>query len=334
MLPIASKILSKINRHLSFSGCRQLQLRRPLVSVPSQALLGGVVLLLSAGLASAQVLEPRRWSHLPVGSSFTGFAYSYTDFDIAFDPSLEIEDATAEVHTLTFNYLHVIDVFGKSGRIDLLVQHSNGRWEGLLQGEPASTERNGFNDPRLRVAVNLLGSPAQRGSEFQPIANNTILGMALDVTAPLGEYKDDKLINLGANRWSFRPQVGVVHNRGKWAGELTASAFIYTDNDDFSEELKREQDTLYALQGHIIYTHRPGLWASLSGAYGGGAKSTIDGVNKDDDTEKSIIALSIGLPITRKQGLKLAYLRGKSYEDTGDDFDRYIIAYSKMWGGP
>jgi hypothetical protein len=74
------------------------------------------------------------WRRLPVGSSFTGFGYSYTDFDIAFDPSLEIEDATAEVHTLAFNYLHVIDVFGKSGRIDLLVQHSNGRWEGLLQG--------------------------------------------------------------------------------------------------------------------------------------------------------------------------------------------------------
>ena len=184
-----------------------MQVCRSLVSVRAHALLCALMLFLSAGLATAQVLEPRRWSHLPVASSFTGFGYSYTDFDIAFDPSLEIENATAEVHTLVFNYLHVIDVFGKSGRIDLLVQHSNGRWEGLLQGEPASTERNGFNDPRLRVAVNLLGSPAQRGSQFQPIANNTILGVALDVTAPLGEYKNDKLINLGTNRWSFRPQL-------------------------------------------------------------------------------------------------------------------------------
>ena len=29
-----------------------------------------------------------------------------------------------------------------------------------------------------------------------------------------GEYLDDKLINLGANRFAIRPQSGVVHTRG------------------------------------------------------------------------------------------------------------------------
>ena len=86
----------------------------------------------------------------------------------------------------------------------------------------------------------------------------TILGVALEVTVPVGEYHEEKLINLGTNRWTFRPQIGVVHSWGKWAAELTGSAFFFTDNDDFYQNTAREQDPLLALQGHLIYTFRAG----------------------------------------------------------------------------
>jgi hypothetical protein len=292
-----------------------------------------ILWLAASASAAAQELEPRRWSHLPVGANFAGLGYAYTDADILFDPALEIEDATAEIHTLVFNYVRVLDVFGKTGRVELLARHSNGRWEGLLEGEPASTERNGFRDPRLRFAVNLLGSPAQRGEEFRQFKVATIVGAALDVTAPLGEYRDERLINLGTNRWSFRPQLGVVHNRGKWAGEVTTSAFFYTDNDDFRGEATREQDPLYAIQAHLIYTYRPGWWASISGAYGTGARSTINGTQANDKTQKSLVAASFGFSINASQGFKLAYVRGDTHSDTGDDFDQFVFAYSMMWGG-
>jgi hypothetical protein len=293
----------------------------------------GAALLLLSEVCSAQALEPRRWSHLPVGANFLGVAYSYTDTEILFDPALQIEDASAEVHTTVLAYAHVLDFFGKTGRIDVTVPYSNGRWQGLLEGEPASTRRSGFNDPRMRFAVNLYGSPAQRGAEFRNYKVNTIVGAAVEVTAPLGEYQSDKLINLGQNRWVVRPQLGVISNWGKWATELTGSIWFYSDNDELDVDKTREQDPLYSLQTHLIYTFSPGLWLSGSLAYGTGAKSRVDGVPADDRTEKALWALSLGLPINSRNGIKLAYVGGSTKVDRGDDYARVLLAYSVMWGG-
>jgi hypothetical protein len=294
---------------------------------------GVVCLLLLARIAVAQELEPRRWAHLPVGVNFVGAGYAYNDADIFFNPALQLEDVTSEVHTALVSYVRVLDVFGKTGRFDVLLPYSIGRWEGLLEGQPASTRRSGFKDPKFRFAVNLLGSPAQSRVEFGQFKAGTIVGAALEVTVPVGNYREDRLINLGGNRWSFRPQIGVVHNWNKWAAEITASAWFYTDNDEFSIDQRWEKDPLFAVQSHLIYTFHPGLWASLSGAYGGGARSTIDGVEIQDKTEKFLWAASFGFPINARQGFKIVYMRGDTKVNTGNDYDRFILAYSMMWGG-
>ncbi len=295
--------------------------------------IGVVCLLISVQLAVAQQLEPRRWTHLPVGVNFAAVGYAYTESDIFFDPALKIENATSEVHTGAFSYLRALDVFGKSGRIDVTIPYSTGRWAGLLEGQPASTRRRGFNDPRMRFAVNLLGSPAQRGAEFRQFEVNTIVGVAMEITVPLGEYQKENLINLGGNRWIFRPQIGVVHNWAKWAAEVTGSAWFYTDNDEFAGDKTREQDPLLALQSHLIYTFRPGLWASLSAAYGAArAQKSMASRLTIMSGKRSGRPVS-GFPIDRRQGIKIAYMRGQTTERSGDDYDRIILAYSTMWGG-
>ena len=129
----------------------------------------------------------------------------------------------------------------------------------------------------------------------------------------------------------IRPQFGVTHTRGKWVYELTGSVFLFTDNDDFFNDTELENDPLYALQGHLIYTFRPGLWTSLSTAYGTGSDPTISGVPKDVVSRKWLTALSIGLPISRRQGLQLTYLRTRTQEDTGSDTDTLILSYSQMF---
>jgi hypothetical protein len=289
--------------------------------------------LLFAQSVVAQEVEPRRWSHLPVGVNFAGVGYAYSDVDIFFNPALQLENVNGEIHTTVVSYVRGLNVFGKTGRIDFLVPYSVGRWDGLQAGVPASTRRSGFNDPKVRFAVNLIGPPAQRGADFRPFNAGTILGVALEVFVPIGEYYEDRLINLGKNRWTFRPQIGVVHSWNKWAAELTGSVFFYTDNDDFFDDTERKQDPLPALQGHLIYTFRPGLWASLSAAYGAGAESTIDGVEVGDEIGRYLLAASFGYPINRRQGIKFTYLLGRTTEDNGNDADRVLLAYSVMWGG-
>ena len=299
----------------------------------TQALAMLVVLAACHGV-QAQELEPRRWSHLPVGINFAAVAYAYTDGNIFLDPAIVVEDAQAEIHSLGLGYIRTFGLFGKSARVDVVAPFSNGYWEGQIDGEFASTRRQGFGDPRVRLAINFFGSPAQTPAEFAGYKTNTVAGAALEVTVPIGEYFKDRLVNLGSNRWVFRPMVGVVHTRGKWDFEATASAWYYGDNDDYQAPGRMlEQDALYAVQLHLIHTFRPGLWASVSGAYGTGARAIVAGVRNPYDQANVLWALSVGFPIDRRQGIKLTYQIGRKTETIGVDYERVIVAYSLMWGG-
>jgi len=78
-----------------------------------------------------QELEPRRWSHLPIGTKFIGLGTLYTFGDINFDPALLIEDTDMKSVGIAAGYIRSFDGFGKSMRIDLTLPYVQGRWEGL-----------------------------------------------------------------------------------------------------------------------------------------------------------------------------------------------------------
>jgi hypothetical protein len=177
-------------------------------------------LLPLAGPLAAEDIEPRRWTPLPVGTTVVGAGAVLSEGDVAFDPVLKVEDATVKATTTLVSVVHAFSLLGKTARFDVRLPHQHARWEGLLDGEPRTVDRRGLADPRLRLSVNLLGSPALRGKAFgayradHPIS--TVVGAALAVTLPLGEYQKDKLLNLGQNRFAVQPQLGVVHTRGPW----------------------------------------------------------------------------------------------------------------------
>ena len=190
-------------------------------------------------------------------------------------------------------------------------------------------------DSILRFAVNLYGAPPLEGKEYAAYRAaadvETIVGAALVVQLPTGHYKDEKLINLGTNRFTFRPQIGVVHNRGNWSMEVTGAAWIYTDNDDFFDGNKLEQDPLYTVQGHLAHTFRPGVWTDAAVGYGYGGQSTVSGVEKDDRKGNLVWALSLGYPITRRLGVNLTYIGTRTQESVGVDSDTIAVNLSIHW---
>ena len=285
--------------------------------------------------SQAQELEPRRWSHLPTGTHVAGAGYAYTSGDIVFNPVLRIEDAEADLHTFAAKYIQTFELLGKSVRFDLTQSYHSGRWEGLLDGVPASTERNGLSDTVVRFSVPLVGAPLLRGKDFAAYRaarqSETIVGMGLAVQLPTGLYYSDKLINLGSNRYTFRPQLGVVHNRGKWSTELTGAIWLFTDNDDFFDGNRLENDPLYTIQGHVVYTSRPGLWLAGGAGYGYGAESTLNGVQKGDRRESLVLGGSLGYPLTRRLGAKVGYLCSRTQTSLGADTDTVVGAMSFLW---
>lgn len=293
-------------------------------------------LILAVVPCFSQDIEPRRWSHLPIGANFAGAAYAYTKGDIFFNPVMRIEDGEFDLQSTGLKYIHAFDLFGKSARIDLTETYQNGKWNGLVDGVSTSVERDGWSDGTLRLAVNLYGAPPLAGNEFLEYRTaafdcETIVGSGMLIQFPTGEYYSDKLINLGSNRYTFTPQLGVVHNRGKLSMELSTSASFYTDNDDYSNGKRHEEDVYLIGQGHLIYTFMPGLWLGGSFGYGYGGESKINRVSTDVLKGNIGWGLSVGIPVNRSLGFKLAYVGTRTDQDTGSDTDTLTIGCSLQW---
>ena len=282
-----------------------------------------------------QDIEPRRWSHFPIEGNFAGAGYAYTTGEIGFDPALMLEDVEFDLHTVAVKYIHSFEMLGKSARVDLAQLYQSGNWTGLVNGVPASVDRNGLADTAVRFAVNLYGAPPLAGKEFAEYRasadHETIVGMGLVLQLPTGQYYDDKLINLGGNRFTFRPQVGIIHNWGKWSAELTAAGLIFTDNNDFFNGKKLEQDPAYGVDGHLIYTFRPGLWLAGSVGYLGGGVTTVNGVSSDNSQNNLGWGISLGLPINRAVGVKFGYVGTRTQVGTGLDSDTFATALTVAW---
>jgi hypothetical protein len=282
------------------------------------------LLLLPPGQVLAQDLEPRRWTPLPPGINVVGSGIAVTTGDVLFDPALQIEDAKVNAETVGASYVRSFSLAGKLARFDLTVPWQHAKWTGLLQGQPASVTRVGFSDPVVRLSMILAGA-----SPDPTASSSTVVGAAIAVTVPVGEYFEDKLLNLGQNRYVIRPQFGVVHTRGQWSYELTGSVFFFTDNDEFFGGSKREQDPLYAIQGHVIHSFKkPGYWAALSAGYGLDGQSIINGNPANDERRVFISALSLGMPLGNRQGLKFAYIRNRTNASNGSDTDSLVVAWS------
>jgi len=287
---------------------------------------------LACGLdAAAQDMEPRRWTHLPVGTNIAGAGYTFTSGELNFDPALRIEDARVEMHSILGSYNRYFGVGDFTGRLDVQIPYQRGTWDGLLNGVPTTVRRDGLADPRIRLSMNFYGAPPLEPEEFRDYLRDnevrTMAGVALAVRVPLGQYNNDKLINLGENRYSFQPQVGIVHTIGPWSFEATASLFAYTDNHNFFGGHTYEQDALYAIQLHVVRLF-DGWWLSAGSAYGRGGTTSIDGMDNDDRRSNLLYGVSGGLSLAANQSLNLLYIRQDALANTGPDLHNLIVTWA------
>jgi hypothetical protein len=289
------------------------------------------VALLSTS-AAAQELEPRALVNAPIGVNFLLVGVGYAYGDLLLEPSLPLDNGKARLGTLGLGYLRSIDFIGMAGKVSFVIPTATGTWKATIADNDTSTSRTGFGDPVLKLSVNFIGSPALTMTEFRDYRQSMVVGASIAVTAPVGQYYADRLINLGTNRWSFSPRVGASQVAGRWLLEGYASATFYSTNDDFYGGKTLEQDPFYDVQAHAIYTIRGAdMWVAGSVGYGSGGRSTIDGVPKSR-IENIRISGVLRVPIARGHALKLAYISGLKTA-LGTDFDTFQLAYQYAWGG-
>ena len=278
----------------------------------------------------SQELEPRALTNIPVGMNFAVAGYAYSQGNLLFDPALPLEDAEAKLHMLIGAYARSINFFGLSGKMDLIVPYGIGDWTGVFTGVDTATSRSGFADIRFRLSFNFHGAPALKASQFRDYSPGRISGFSLQVIAPTGQYYPDRLINLGTNRWTFKPQWGYAWNFEKWIWETYASAWIYTKNKDFWGGNELRLNPLFALKLHGIRKLKKGNWFALNVGYGIGARGYINDELKDNRISTIRLMAVYAMKINKNHTLRIDAKTGIRFEK-GADFNAIGLSYQYRW---
>jgi hypothetical protein len=180
--------------------------------------------------STAQDLTPRAYFPTPVSSNAVIATYVVSDGEVVFDATVPVEDSTGTIHAAAVSYYYAFDFFGRSANVAAALPFAAGDVRGEVEGEESAVRRAGVGDAVVRLAVNIRGGPARSPLEFaraSPI--QSVLGASLKVVVPTGQYDHTRLINLGTNRWAFKPELGYARRvigsrRTSTIGTVGASA--------------------------------------------------------------------------------------------------------------
>jgi hypothetical protein len=282
---------------------------------------------------NAQQLEPRAYSITPIGVNIANASYGYSTGDLNFDPSLPIDEGSAQISNFVASYVRAINVGGRSANIALAVPYVWGNLQGIYLGTFTEVYRSGLTDSFARFSVNLYGAKAMNLKEFAAYRQRTNIGASVVVSAPLGQYDPAKLINVGTNRWAFKPEVGISHalKSTRLILDGYVGVWLYTANTNFQQGRKRSQEPIVNTQFHISYDIKPRMWVAFDANFFRGGQTSIDGVVRDDRQRNSRLGVTFSAPVAKRQAIRLAYSDG-AITRIGGDFKTISVAYQYLWG--
>ena len=257
--------------------------------------------------------------------------YVYSQGSLPTDPAIPLTSSHLTTSSAVLGYGRVFEFLGQSAKVNVATAYGGLGGGAVYAGRPLQRSVDGLSDTSVRVSANLYGAPALNLQEFRNYQQDLILGASLGVTMPTGQYDSSRLVNIGANRWSFRPELGVSKAFGPLIIEFAGGLFVFTDNGNFLNGRVRSQDPIVIGQGHIIYDFGNGSWAALNAQYFNGGSTAVDGQDSDSLQSNWRLGATLALPLTTKVSIKLAASTGVSAR-TGNNYDLVGAFLQYRWG--
>jgi hypothetical protein len=278
----------------------------------------------------SQELEPRNLTNVPVGVNFMVLGYGYSQGNVLLDPAVPIEGLNAKLNALVAGYVRSINLFGMSGKVEVLLPFAGGDWYGQVEGIDSSTFRTGFGDPSARLSVNFSGAPALKASEYKDYEQKTIVGASIRVITPFGQYFPSRLINLGSNRWTFVIKGGASRKLKNWFLEGYLGAWIFTTNNDFYGGKKLQQRPFFTGLIHGIRSLPKNMWIAANVGYGIGGRTKLNDEIRNFRMSTMRFGITYAINFLRHHTLKLTAFSGVKFEE-GPDFDSAVLVYIFRW---
>jgi len=159
---------------------------------------------------------------------------------------------------------------------------------------------------------------------------HAIVGASITVAAPLGQYDDSKVLNLGSNRWAVKPEIGLSRAAGRWIVEGMVGIWLFTDNTDFSGGSTREQDPIASVQAHLTYRFSRRIWLAGDANFYRGGRTTVDGERHLDIQRNARVGWTFSWALNQHHALRASVSRG-AYTTIGGDFTGVALGYNYAW---
>jgi len=274
----------------------------------------------------AQDLDPRAYARVPVNFTtlIAGFAYSHGG--IVTDATLPFKDVKATVQAPSVGIAHSFNLFNLTSQVLVALPYTWAQVSGEVGTQSQRITRSGFADMRLRFSVLVLGAPAATMAELVKAPRKTVLGLSLNMIVPTGQFFSDKLVNLGTNRFSFRPEIALSQPLGKrFLIDVYSGVWFFTDNKSFYPGSSvRSQQPMGAFQAHLIYNIKALMWVAFDATYYVGGTSSIDDTYSDDRQDNSRMGATAVMPVGKRSSIKFAFSTGAIVR-AGQDFTTFSI---------
>lgn len=270
--------------------------------------------------AAAQEIEARAYSNAPIGINFA---------------SGGIGQAKSGSYTLTTELAgltRIIDVFGQSGRISLLVPYAQLSGSGSIGTQNMNASAEGLSDPIVKISANLYGAPALSLEEFKNYQQDLIIGASLAASIPWGKYNSEQMLNVGANRSLIQPAIGASQAVGPWRLELAGMATIYTSNTSFLGSNTLSQNPMYSSEAHAIYYFQNTAYISADATYFIGGQKYVNGTAISGSQENWRFGSTFSYPINKHNSIRLTGSKGV-YSNTNTDYTALGVSWQYRWGG-
>ena len=108
------------------------------------AVLAVTAFALMAWEARGQAIEPRTYSNIPVGLNFLIAGYGYSVGGVVTDLSFPLEDGDVQIDSTVLAYARAVDVWGTSGKVDVVLPFAWSREPRRLEDSPESARSPGW----------------------------------------------------------------------------------------------------------------------------------------------------------------------------------------------
>jgi hypothetical protein len=282
--------------------------------------------------AWAQFTDPRTYQNTPVGINQLELAYAYVRSNTSIDTSFIVAGAKFNLNQGLIDYARYFAFLHRMAWVEASVPIAN--LSGSITGTDITGSTTGTGDSGYTAAILLKGGPALSPERFANAETITSIGLSLSTTAPTGRYDSTKLLNLGSDRWSFKPELAVSKPFGpeqRWVFDAYANTYLYTDNTSYRGEQVLRQRALLGLEGHISYTFNNTMWASVDTRYSFRGDTTVGGVNQANPQRNFILGSELVISPNPRNSFTFEFAKAAVHKN-GPSLTGFAVKYDYTWG--